>query len=142
MSISEIAEAISVLKELRKKTYEELISDKVVISAVLWNLYIAIQGCIDVGLKIIGHLDLGYVTSYSDVFNVLYESKIISKELSEKLKKMAKFRNVLAHLYTKIDLRRVYSILQNNLDDIVDFLREIKDNLERRGIKIDELGIR
>ncbi|MEQ9715937.1 MAG: HepT-like ribonuclease domain-containing protein [Candidatus Asgardarchaeum sp.] len=91
MSVSEIIELLKVLEELRKKTYEELVSNRVIVSAVLWNLYIAVQGCIDIGLKIIEHLELRDATSYSDVFNVLYESKIISKELSEKLKKTAKF---------------------------------------------------
>jgi len=31
---------------------------------------------------------------------------------------MAKFRNVLVHLYLEVDLQRVYRYLQENLDDL------------------------
>ncbi len=38
---------------------------------------------------------------------------------------MAKFRNVLVHLYLEVDLRKVYSYLQNQLDDLERFSEHI-----------------
>jgi uncharacterized protein YutE (UPF0331/DUF86 family) len=43
---------------------------------------------------------------------------------------MAKFRNVLVHLYLEVDLRRVYRYLQENLDDFEAFARYVGEWLE------------
>ena len=44
------------------------------------------------------------------------------------LKKMAQFRNVLVHDYTKIEPEIVYSILQKHLVDILDYAQMIKEH--------------
>ncbi|GIW53041.1 MAG: hypothetical protein KatS3mg081_2396 [Gemmatimonadales bacterium] len=34
---------------------------------------------------------------------------------------MARFRNLLVHMYWKLDYRQVFEVLQNNLDDLREF---------------------
>lgn len=139
MPMSEILEALNLLEELRKKSLDEILKDKILTSAILWNLYIVVQGCIDLGLKAITELGLRTAESYSDVFNVLSESNLISKELKEKLISMARFRNILAHMYAHIDISLVYKILQNNLDYIKEYIRELTRSLSKFGIKPENL---
>ena len=55
--------------------------------------------------------------------------RILSLDLAQSLEKMAGFRNILVHDYIKVDSRRVYKILQTNLKDIEDYLKEIVDCL-------------
>jgi uncharacterized protein YutE (UPF0331/DUF86 family) len=43
---------------------------------------------------------------------------------------MAKFRNVLVHLYLEVDLQRVYRYLQENLDDFETFARYVSEWLQ------------
>lgn len=44
---------------------------------------------------------------------------------------MAKFRNVLVHLYLEVDLRRVYRYLQESLEDFEQFACYVSEWLQR-----------
>lgn len=44
---------------------------------------------------------------------------------------MAKFRNVLVHLYLEVDRRRVYRYLQESLEDFEQFARYISEWLRQ-----------
>ena len=68
--------------------------DKKLLGSILWYLYTAVQGTIDLGLKVISKLKLKSPESYVDVFEVLMNEGILPKDLAMKLIKMAK---VLTH---------------------------------------------
>jgi len=56
--------------------------------------------------------------SYADAFYVLAEAGILSPGEAEEFADMAKFRNVLAHTYARVNLEMAYRILQEKLDGI------------------------
>ncbi|MEX2751925.1 MAG: DUF86 domain-containing protein, partial [Candidatus Freyarchaeota archaeon] len=102
MLFEKVSSAIKVLEDLKMKSVKELEEDSTLLGGVLWHLYLAVQGCIDIALKTISKLSLRTPESYSDAFTVLSEEKLISKELAKKLVAMARFRHILAHVYTKL----------------------------------------
>ena len=139
MLFETVSDAIKVLEDLKIKSMEEIKEDSTLLGGVLWHLYMAVQGCIDIALKTISKLALRTPESYADAFRVLSEEKLISEELAKKLVAMARFRHVLAHVYTKLDLDRVYNILHHNLEDIKEFLKIIAAKLQERKIDISEI---
>ena len=68
--------------------------------------------------------------TYTEVFYILDEEKLISKDLSEKLVNMTKFRNIIAHDYEKVDFGILYDALQNRLIDIEAFIDAIREKLD------------
>lgn len=48
-------------------------------------------------------------------------------ELTEQLKKMAQFRNIVVHDYLRIQPEIVYAILTKNIGDIREFAKTIKN---------------
>ena len=58
-------------------------------------------------------------------FAILAEAKIIPKDLSESLPKMARFRNLLVHMYWKVDYNTLYELIQGNLKDLRHFSEAI-----------------
>ena len=62
---------------------------------------------------------------YADCFTILVELNVITSELATPLKKMARFRNLIVHLYWKVDNHRVYEIIQEDLDDLDIFRQQI-----------------
>lgn len=56
--------------------------------------------------------------------------KIIDKELSDKLRQMAKFRNILVHRYWEIDDQKILDYARNNLQDFDHFLKAIAGYLK------------
>ena len=61
----------------------------------------------------------------------LGEKKVISKDFCEVLIKMAGYRNRMVHFYKEISPEELYNILQNNLEDLLKFLDEIRLFLEK-----------
>jgi len=45
--------------------------------------------------------------------------------LAERLKEMAKFRNVLVHKYAIVDKKRLLRIMKEDVRDIEEFIKEI-----------------
>jgi len=139
MLVENILEALKILKKLRAKKYEEIEKDKILIGSIIWYLYVAVQGSIDLALKVISLLNLRTPESYSDAFEILEEEDILPRSLVEKLVTMVRFRHVIAHAYAKIDLRKIYKILHENLNDIEEYIRFLKEKLKLRGIDITKL---
>ena len=84
----------------------------------MWLLYTAIQGCIDIAMHVISSKTLRTPESYSDAFHILAEGGVLSSNEAEEFADMARFRNVLAHTYARVNLEIAYRILQEKLDSI------------------------
>jgi uncharacterized protein YutE (UPF0331/DUF86 family) len=55
---------------------------------------------------------------YAECFGMLREAGILPAELAGRLQQMARFRNLLVHMYWKIDYGQVFDVLHQNLDDL------------------------
>ena len=62
---------------------------------------------------------------YAECFAILADAEIISAGLSENLQKMSRFRNLLVHMYWKVDYSTPYELIQNNLQDLRHFSKAI-----------------
>ena len=92
-------------------------------SIVLFNLIQSIQASVDIGAHIISDSEWGVPGSQSDIFEILAQHKIISKQLSQRMIKMVGFRNRIVHEYEKIDLRIVYDVWQKTAKMSISFVR-------------------
>ena len=68
---------------------------------------------------------------YADTFQVLAEAGIVDAEFAVELKKMARFRNRLVHLYWGVDVMELRQILATRLDDFETFISAIGSELAR-----------
>lgn len=117
------------LKELRDvnvNTYEEYCKNVILKRFIERNIELAIEQVISICKHIVSRLNLREPTSYADCFEILAENKIIKEENLEIYKQMAKFRNLLIHIYDKIDDKIVYQVYKERLKDFEVFIEEIK----------------
>jgi uncharacterized protein YutE (UPF0331/DUF86 family) len=84
-----------------------------------------IEACVDMSNHIISVKGFRRPVDYSDVFVVLEENKIISKDFSRRLQEMAKFRNVLVHRYIIVDRGKLLKIVKDDVKDVVEFVKTI-----------------
>lgn len=70
---------------------------------------------------------------YKGLFPALAQVGVLPEDFAQRLAGMAKFRNVLVHLYLEVDLRRLYRYLQENLDDFETFARYVAEWLQVHG---------
>ena len=113
------------LKEIKKKEEEKFVSNYLLYLSAQRALETCINICIDIGNHILSLNKNGIPETYSEIFIELSKLGIIDKSLEEKLITMTKFRNLLGHLYMDIDNKKIYEILQENLEDFNEFKKQV-----------------
>lgn len=100
--------------------------------AVMHVFQIAIEACLSVGNHIIARERLGIPQNYQDVFSLLEKHGILDETFAEEMRKMAKFRNKLVHIYWEIDTEQLYELLTTRPSDFEEFVKQIKNALSVR----------
>lgn len=99
--------------------------------AVLHALQLAIEGSIDIATHIASADSLGTPSSYTEAFDLLERAGVLDTPLADDLRRMARFRNRIVHLYARVDLGAVYRILVEHLGDFDRYLLAIERYLGR-----------
>jgi uncharacterized protein YutE (UPF0331/DUF86 family) len=95
--------------------------------AVILHLWQATQIVIDLAMGTCLALKLGTPSSYADSFRRLHGAGVIAADLSDQLVRAAGFRNVVAHAYDTLDMRRVHDAATNGPADLLTFLARVRD---------------
>lgn len=118
-------EYLKILKQISRYNIEDFKSNPEHYGSAERFLQLAIECCIDIGSHIIASEGFRRPEDYADVFKVLGENKVLPEDFAAQLVKMARFRNLLVHIYLEVDLNQVYNILKNNLGDLEKFAKHI-----------------
>lgn len=124
--IEEINSFLDLLENYKDLEMDKFLNDRNVVDATKFRLINIMEACMNICSHIVIKMFNKIPESYVDCFKILGEKGIIDKELSINLIKMTKFRNLLIHLYSKVDDSEIYKILKQNLVDIKKFMQEIK----------------
>lgn len=126
--LSKIDELDKYLEELEKikpnnaEEYKNSISDK---RACERLLQISIEAVIDICNILVSGLKLGLPSDEEEMFEKLFNKRIISNKTKNILKNMKGFRNILVHKYGTVDDELVFEMLSERLDDFDKFKDEI-----------------
>ncbi len=120
--IRHLEDRINYLSDVDNYSKEEFSSEMDIYFRFERALHLAIESVIDIGNHIIADQQLKTPDSNKNIFKILADNKIINKELSESLMKMAGFRNILVHDYLELDRKLEYEIILNNIDDLEKFM--------------------
>lgn len=120
MRLFKLEQSLRKLKDLSQVGWDEYIKDEGIQDRAERNLHIAAQICIDIGSHVIA--DRGYRPpyGYGDIFVILMEEGLLPEPLTNTMKQIAGFRNILVHDYLEIDPKIVYHSLKN-IDDFKKF---------------------
>ena len=123
----QLDEFLAILGGVKRTTLESFLKDKILIGGAKYYLQVSIECCLDIANHIIAAQGFRAPRDYADSFKVLEEHKVLSDGLGMKLRQMAKFRNRLVHLYGEIDDAYVYTFIEQDLQDILDFKKVVAD---------------
>ena len=121
---SEILTALEKLEDLQKLTKAEFIADPHKIGSAKYNLIVAIEGAVDLCNHVISKNGFRTPEDYTDTFMVMKEKGAFDERFTSSLIQMVRFRNRLVHIYWDVDDAELYRIIQTNLQDIRQFLKE------------------
>ncbi|MEM5828012.1 MAG: DUF86 domain-containing protein [Candidatus Aenigmatarchaeota archaeon] len=130
--LKELVKNLEKWKQYEKISEEEFLSNEDYQNMIMHCILRAIQASIDIGNEIIRMKNFREPSSYKEIFEILYEKKVIGKDLKEELKFLAGFRNVLVHLYLEIDLKKVYKILKTKREILEEFAKIVKKLVEEK----------
>ncbi len=123
----------SYVRELRSLARPELIRTDVREERfVEHTLQLAIQAALDVASHIVSDDRLGEPSTNSQLFEILVRHGWIPEELSDTLRQLVGFRNILVHGYSDVDLDIVRQIVETDLGDLLDFASAIRSQLLER----------
>lgn len=117
--------------KLVKLSKDEFLSDVRNWAACETFLRHALEDMFDIGRHIlarIGGFELGL--EYKSIAKGLGDKGVVSRKMAEKLIPIAGYRNRLVHFYHEITPEELYDIIQNNLQDIEEFIIEIQGFLQ------------
>jgi uncharacterized protein YutE (UPF0331/DUF86 family) len=97
---------------------------------VLHAMLTAIQSAIDIGEQIIAERRFERPGSYRETFEILGARGLLEPDLAARLANLAAFRNVLVHVYWKLDLERVEAHLREGREPLDRFCAVVKALLE------------
>jgi len=118
------------LRELSQLSEDEFLADYHNTESAKYLLIVATAAVIDICNHVAARQGGRAPKDYADCFTVLVEMDVIGGELANSLQQMARFRNLLVHLYGQVDNNRVYQIIQEDLEDFDAFQQAILDWLE------------
>ena len=110
--VKKIEEIVTELKKLKKIPKPEFLKDKKTQYASMYAMIVGIEAICDIGNHILAQYFNQAADTYKDIILLLGEVGVIPKNFSQKSAQMTDFRNILIHLYLKIDPAQVYQNLQ------------------------------
>jgi uncharacterized protein YutE (UPF0331/DUF86 family) len=120
------------LKEYQKYSKRTIISDHTLEAAIERVFHLALESVMDIGEIIIAERGLEKPESNQDIILILGGNKIIPGEFSRKFAPAMKFRNILVHHYTEIDINKLYEHLQTDIEDFDTFARHIARYVKKK----------
>lgn len=113
--LRELDEAIGDWERYRAITLTELRTDRDKRNMVLHALLVSIQASIDIANHLVAACSSRRPETYRESFAILCDEGLIPEDLEVQLSELAGFRNVLVHLYCRLNLDEVYGVLQDDL---------------------------
>lgn len=117
--------AVRELREIGDTPPEAFLADSRLVNAAKYLLIIATEAALDICNHLAARKGGRSPVDYADCIAVLAEIGAIDKGLTHRLVRMAKFRNLLVHLYARVDDARVYQVIREDLGDFDLYLASV-----------------
>lgn len=121
---SEIDLALDRLERIRAMGRAAFLADMDAKDIACYRLLIAIEAalalCYHVSARRLRRVPDDYAACFAGL-----AGEVISPDLSARLQQMARFRNLLVHVYWVIDYERVFDTLERDLPDLREFSRVV-----------------
>jgi uncharacterized protein YutE (UPF0331/DUF86 family) len=95
------------------------------------TIQIAIQAALDAAAHIVSDERLGEPRTSRELFEILVRNGWLPESLAAPLRRMVGFRNILVHGYEVVDLGIVEDIVIHRLEDLLEFVRALRERLAR-----------
>ena len=118
---TEIDESITRLDAIGQLPRERFLADADFRDIACYRLLVAIESALALCYHVSARRLKKAPDDYAACFAVLADHDLVPRALSTRLQKMARFRNLLVHVYWKLDYNQVYDVIRRDLGDLREF---------------------
>ena len=93
-----------------------------------YGIFESIQIVIDVSCALCAEYNLGNPKSYRECIEFLVKYNYIEIYIGDELVKIIGLRNLLVHEYIKINIEKLYNLLEE-VEIFVEFIKQVRGNL-------------
>ena len=115
------------LQKRKNITIENLKNDLDLLWIIERGLYLLIQNLLDIFAHIAAADFKLQWESYSDLIEIIFAKKLISKNDKDELTQIVGFRNRLSHDYLSLDNEILVEVMQNKLSNFSKYIEVIKN---------------
>ncbi len=121
MRCAEIEESVQRLEPIARMEIDAFLVDQDLIDIACYRLLIAIEASLALCYHVSARRLRKAPEDYAACFGGLGDAELLAPDLVKRLQQMARFRNLLVHVYWKIDYRQVHAMLGSSLTDLRSF---------------------
>jgi uncharacterized protein YutE (UPF0331/DUF86 family) len=125
----EIDQALDRLGRIRATGRVSFLADPDARDIACYRLLLAIEAALALCYHVSARRLRSVPEDYAGCFAGLANAGLISAELSTRLQQMARFRNLLVHVYWEVDYGRVFDVIEQDLEDLRSFSRTVANLL-------------
>jgi uncharacterized protein YutE (UPF0331/DUF86 family) len=114
----EIEDSLGRLERIKAMAREDFLKDRDLQDIACYRLLVAIEAALGLCYHVAARQLKKVPEEYAECFAILADAGMIPKDLSENLRRMARFRNLLVHMYWKVDYAALYELIQHQLTDL------------------------
>ena len=135
--LAQIEEGIKELETLSKLTLTDFLSDKRNYIVAEHYLRRSLEGILTIRIHFLSRIN-AKTKDYQQIILSLGEHGLIPKDFAERNKNLAGYRNRLVHVYWEITPEELYTVINQHLNDLIEFCKYYQDilaNLKKYGLE-------
>lgn len=106
--------------------YDEFVAERLTRRGIEKTIELIADAVLDITMIIISAKGLEKPVDSAESIRVLSKHKFLSPGLAAKLEDLIRFRNLLVHRYAHVEEEKEYANIEENHEDIVDFIKEME----------------
>ena len=122
---NEIEESVQRLEALANTPLADFLTDRDARDVACYRLLVAIEAALALCYHVSARRLRKTPEDYAGCFVILGEAGILAPDLTERLQRMARFRNLLVHVYWTVDHEQVHALIRRDLGDLRAFAAAI-----------------
>jgi uncharacterized protein YutE (UPF0331/DUF86 family) len=120
-----LRDSVRQLRELGEATREMFVADARSVNSAKYLLIVATEAALDICNHLAARRGGRSPEDYADCMAIMAEIGVIDEDLKIRLMRMARFRNLLVHVYARVDDGEVHRIIRENLGDLERYLASV-----------------
>lgn len=121
----DIEEACARLARFAAMPVETFVADSDAVDAASYRVLVGMEAALTLCYHVSAKRLRQVPEQYAACFDTLRDAGLLDPALTERLKAMARFRNLLVHMYARVDPARLHEILREHLEDLRAFSRVV-----------------